>query len=226
MKNILFAFALLLGIAAESFSQDALKISGEVFIVAKGGESIRLGNIAVSAIPIDEFNTAIEPAKNEARSYLAKIVPELAKAKADIERKQTAQKIAFDRTLKDSSGASDAEEIKASKAWEEANAKYIQLLEMAGEATSGKFFFSKFPKPIATTKTNSSGAYILKIPNAGKYAIVACANRSLGETSNESYYWAILVDVGVDQIELSLTNDNLSTSENTDSLLKTSTLKL
>lgn len=103
------------------------------------------------------------------------------------------------------------------------NAKKLQrtnklLDEKQSQYVSIESYFDdlSFPKGVATTDTDAEGKFILKLPKAGRYAIVARSERKVID-STEKYYWLIGLDVNENNSNtIILSNNNMFTTESLD----------
>lgn len=85
----------------------------------------------------------------------------------------------------------------------------------------GAFFFSELPTPIRTAKTNADGEFELQVPRSGNFALAASASRLVGDNT-EKYFWLVRLDnQGPANQSIMLSNDNLTSSGSSASLLKT-----
>lgn len=136
-----------------------IPLSGEIFIVTKGGANIKLGLVAVGLFSID----ALEP-------NLA------AKRKRDAE-------LSF----------------------------YV----------SGDFYFADLPPAVKVAKSNADGRFQMQVPAEGRYALLARAQRQVGDKA-EKYFWALKLNTsGRNRISIMLSNDNMTSSKSPDSLFET-----
>jgi hypothetical protein len=80
-------------------------------------------------------------------------------------------------------------------------------------------YFLNLPEPSFVVETDADGKFKVNFPQKGVYAIVALAQRSIGE-KDEKYYWAVKHDSNLSNV-INLTNNNLSSTGSSDSLIKT-----
>lgn len=73
---------------------------------------------------------------------------------------------------------------------------------------------------MATSITDADGKFALKLSKAGKYAIAAKSTRRVFDKTEE-YYWLFWIVVNGDPKSIMLSNNNLTDSGSTDSLIQT-----
>ena len=212
-------------------------LQGQVFIVTKGRENIKLG---LTTVNLYSYNDIV--------AYLTKRKPEYAALQdrenqlvGAAEAAVNSAKQSVDNAQQKSSNAINAihrgdpnfdKQIEASnQALDEndqaLNAYSSALIDAAGAeehrdvALTGGFFFENLPNPIATTQTDANGEFSLQIPTDGQYVIGAQAQRDVGG-STEYYYWMIQVSLnGAPNKSIMMSNNNLSTAQSPDSLIDT-----
>lgn len=231
IKYLLLACLLLsnAGYAAQKSGKNAgvktRSISGQVFVVTKGGENIKLALVGVFAITESEFLQYLAASTSIKRGAQDKLIL----AENEEKESRAAKKAAEDRMSdlhdfylkKDSTdrGAykrfSDSSEYwEASKIREAAeNAWSIKLMaEISARVEfrsfkTGAYYFSGLPAGISTSKTDVDGKFKLDLP-AGKYALAAKSSRHVfGNT--EEYYWIIWVNTSSQNQSVMLSNDNM-----------------
>lgn len=190
------------------------QLSGEVFIVTKGGESIKLGLVPVSIYPLEELQRHIESRKREYDRDIAVINKALPSAKSENDK-------TFEKVLAlIGPGASSDERAVSDAAHKKARERYYDLLAQRDKLDSGGFFLTEMPKESYSVKTDSNGQYAIKLPCRGKFALVAVGSRRVGE-GLEIYYWVVNASLeGSSQKNLPLSNDNLISSGSAQSLIK------
>lgn len=199
-----------------------ITLDGEVFIVTKGGESIKLGLVEVAIIPMEQLKLHLQSKAAARENEYERLNPLIKENEAIVERLDKETPETFNAYM---NSHGDPEKKKkyeqTEKEFSDARSKGIALAEEHLWYYSGEFYFKGIPAPSRTTKTNSDGRFRLLIPSAGEYAIAAVASRHImGET--ERYYWLLKVDskAGTSQT-IMLSNDNLTSSRSPDSLIET-----
>ena len=203
------------------------ELSGEAFIVTKGGQNYKLGLVPIALYSLETLKPHLDQKTQEAQSELTRLKPLLQAAKSDMDAKHNAKRTAFDAYLRvnysdPNKNALDAAHKEAGKQWETATSAYYSLLGQQSRLVSGAFYFSGLPEPLAKTQTNSDGRFTIEMPTKGKFAVAANAHRSVGD-STERYYWLISIALdGAAKKTTMLSNNNLTSEDAPDSLIFTS----
>lgn len=85
---------------------------------------------------------------------------------------------------------------------------------------SGAFYFAYFQFPIQTAETDADGKFAIEVPKTGRFVIAAQAQRSVGDHT-EHYYWLQPVSPESGQRIQNLSNNNLTSTTGTSSLVHT-----
>jgi|SRR5438132_4745352 len=85
---------------------------------------------------------------------------------------------------------------------------------------SGAFYFAYFQFPIQTAETDADGKFAIEVPKTGRFVIAAQAQRSVGDHT-EHYYWLQPVSPESGQRIQNLSNNNLTSTTGTSSLIHT-----
>lgn len=207
-------------------------VTGQVFVVTKSAQNIKLGSVTVSATPEQDVLSRMSIKD----IYMEAMKPILEKAVQDAEKAyQAAEKThhqlqvywedIFTRNLGNDYGpAGDASEPyrKLLASEKERNEKKSDLararLRLASFPTA-EFLYERFPEGPHKTVTDADGNFIITVPKPGKYAIAARASRQVG-SEKEDYFWLVWLTVGPEAQRLLLTNSNLITSKSPDSVLE------
>lgn len=202
MKQILpYVFVLAVMTACEKQAS----VEGQVFVVTKSRENIKLALVEVKAIPADKLpdfaalqvkgreeqermKDKVERAKLELNFAAASL--EVSKLLVQHARSQKDVETAHSDAVKVQAGAADARKI---------------MSEYQYFATP-RFYIDQLPPALATAKTDADGKFKLVIP-AGKYVIAATSSRSVGKET-ENYDWLVKVDATSPVQSLMLSNDN------------------
>jgi len=89
---------------------------------------------------------------------------------------------------------------------------------------SGGFYLALLQSPIRTAETDADGKFVIDVPRTGAFVIAAQARRSVGDTT-EYYYWLQPVSLeGQQQLTQNLSNNNLTSTTGTSSLIHTKDL--
>lgn len=233
---------------AEPQDESAMgELSGEVFIVTQGGPSIKLGLVTVVAIPESDMLAHIKRRQEAAVAAADSLIPRLDAARAAVEAAEGAVsqadkevEVAAKRAHQEymaclgtaasrgecSAAKPSYEQIKHDLLWrrkQEVRARESALarLNVEGESlTSSDFYMRELPPGIATAKTNADGLFTMNLPRTGRFALAARASRQLlGQVEN--YYWLVWVSLdGASSKRILLSNDNLTTVESPESVIK------
>jgi hypothetical protein len=239
---VLITAGLALGLFFLIKAKSDITIDGEVFIVTKGGQSIKLGLVEVALIPMATLKPYIDRKTTEMANELARIQSEIDATNQAIRRLETEQKTARQKLEESERNrhpvnysninevefktAEDAYLLAYHQYWhvkhifDEAKSKRLQLQSETRQFDSGISYFYKLPIPIRTTKTDSDGKFRLLVPASDRYAIAATVSR-LGGDDAEQYYWLIQIDPkdGRNQ-KFMLSNDNTIASKGTRLLIR------
>jgi hypothetical protein len=203
------------------------ELSGEVFIVTKGGQNYKLGLVPIALYSLETLKRYLDQKKQQAQTELARLGPLVEAAKSEMDAKNKTKSAAFDAWLHShysdpNRSALEAARNEADKGWKAAMGEYYRLLSEQSKLASGAFYFVGLPEPLVTTQTNSDGKFTVEMPTKGNLAIAANAHRSVGD-STEHYYWLIKVSLGgAAKKAMILSNNNLTSEGSSDSLITTS----
>ncbi len=184
-------------------------LTGEIFIVTKGGITYRLDSIAVIAIPEDAARRHLDSrarhqeidSKNLQRE-IDDLTATLKKAKAEEDRlwkilqldesnsqKAAAWRVAYNEAKK------LAKQIEGPRAQQK-------------RVRSGQYFFEDLPSAVSAARTDINGKFTLIIPRKGQFVVAACGPY---ETFRDTEpYWFVSVSLdGEPSKHLVLSNDNV-----------------
>lgn len=173
-----------------------VELSGQVFIVTRGRDNIKLALVNIYAFPEkDVFQHNVK--------LLEKVVQiqqienqELQSAREEAKEVEAATK------NPDSPPDSSQLEQYISK-----TLKYKEISKKGITTIDGKYYFANLPAPLVTSKTDADGKFNLSLPQ-GKYVIAAESSRDVvGRVEN--YYWLVWVDATSPNNSVILSNDNL-----------------
>jgi len=200
MKNkIILALLLACSIFTAACKKET-EITGEVFVVTKGAGNYKFGLVQVAIVPLEE-------AKQQVRSQQSAVTRAWEEA------------IAYESTC-------DGYERKYSD--DDRNYRVEKMLgdcrdlaENAKEAVYSKYF-TTLPLPVATAQTDSDGKFNLKLPEGGKYAVAAKAERSVTGERREQYFWLFEINADGTPQKISLSSNNMVSSNYQESLITVS----
>jgi hypothetical protein len=212
------------------------QLKGEVFIVTKGGENIKLGLVEVTIISETEINAAIEKKKAAVDPKLVELRSEYDKATAEYNSIHQTYQRAKGNYDKSSQRAMDAiisdnyeqaaktrdywsgEQMRLLRPDQEAESKQSQAKWRLDHFPTAEYFFESLPQAFGKTITNSNGEFTFELPVVGKFALAAHAERQMPE---EKYYWLVWVSLdGQPSKTVLLSNHNVMTSDSAESVTK------
>ena len=222
-------------VAAAMKANADIALDGDIFIVTKGGENIKLGLVPVGLIPLTDIMQHLQEKEAVASNEITRLealikatdaevdaeerkAPEWAKeaeilfhavqARREIELLPFNDKsfYAFNKALVDFL-------VKvpnyAPRGWVDSIEKWSKLIRQRANYYSGEFYFESLPSSVRSTKTNADGKFQIQVPGTGTYALAAVASRHVGD-SVEAYHWLLQIDtVGESPRKIMLSNDNL-----------------
>lgn len=217
------------------------QLNGEVFIVTKGGQNVRLGLVEVRLIPEKDIKAFVETKQTKAKEEMEKLRPQLAEAKAALETAERVEKEAgrvhdarFQESVAAAMGKGNYTEASeraraASDAWikrirdtGQTRSAYFTLVQRHNYFVSGKYYFEGLPGGTATTKTDADGKFSLTLNKKERYAVAAHGSRNIGDTTEE-YYWLLWVSLqGNDSKRLLVSNDTLFEVRHPDGVVQVS----
>ena len=198
-------------------------VDGEVFIVTKGGQSIKLGLVEVALIPMQTLQPYLQELHAVLTNKLSALELQIQTAESEYDRLNKEKDAAFQNVMRqdDYNRMQQANYTyeKARDAASSASDSWLKLTSEQDELMSGSFYFESIPSPLRSTKTNSDGRFRLLVPGSGLYAIAATASRHVGDDV-EWYYWLIEIDPkdGASQ-SIMLSNDNMTSSRDVELLI-------
>ena len=194
----------------KSSTKKQFELSGQVFVVTKGRENIKLALVEISVIAEKDVNQYLKARHIEGLHQQEILGPEVEPTIQAAKDADNAERDA-NRKWVDSLGKSDSANLEklfwaARENEEKAKAKQRALIAKFEYYDSAAYYFEKLPAAIAVTKTDADGKFSLSL-SPGKYVIAATSDRKLFNKS-ESYYWLVSVDTKSPSHSLMLTNDN------------------
>jgi len=164
---------------------DTKKVSGEVFIVTKGSDNVKLGLINVIAVPEEIFESNLKAREID--------------IKAKIEK---AKNSANDCTNKVNAFYEGKYKGDVSSMMSNCGTIFQEVKDLPN------LLMDSLPKEVFSTVTNADGKFSFNLPSNGKYTILAKGKRTVGD-SEEKYYWLETVDTSKDNQTIILSNNNL-----------------
>ncbi len=202
-------------------------LSGQVFVSSRGGENFKLGAVQVALFARDAIDSLLPSLKKYADYKIQQLRGPLAEAKAALDQAAANESAAHHaweqaiRTRGDHMAARHATDV-ARKAVETAQNQYLEITGKLNFYYSGVFYFGFLQSPIRSAETDAEGKFVIEVPQTGRFVIAAQAKRSVGD-STERYYWLQPVSLveGQQQLTQNLSNNNLTSTTGTSSLILT-----
>lgn len=202
----------------------ARTLEGQVFIVTKGAESIKLGLVEVAAVPAPQTIEAMRKVDEDLKDDRAKSLTAGKVTREALDRIEQMETEARDAWINGS--YDDPERDRKEKLWK-------ALSEIRGDLSTthlqadlrNKYLYSSgpylviLPPAVAKTKTDADGNFSLELPDNGVFAIAAKAERHVGDTV-ERYAWLVTTNTEGTK-KLILSNDNLTSQGSPNSLIQT-----
>lgn len=184
-------------------------ISGQVFVVTKGRENIKLALVEVAAIPEKDIMQHLNAKRSNRLEQQKALTPELESAKkeadaakADLDKAIVQSGAEYSKHLHDwIPRLNELGEVLAPK-----RENYVKISRQISYFGSVEYYFEKLPAQLVASKTDADGKFTLSLP-PGKYALAAKSSRDAFGTT-ENYYWLVWVDTSSPNQSLMLSNDN------------------
>jgi len=200
--------------AVAGVSAPPTAINGQVFIVTRGGESVKLGLVTVRAIPESAVRAYLRGKADRAARERIGLALEMTGAQDDLKRAE--ERVRVEPKSSTLSFPTDAEE-----AVDDTRALLLKYAQRYSYLDSAAFYFDSLPPSTAVAKTDADGRFVLRLPRGSRVVLAAVSQREIAGTF-ERYYWLCLLPGVVQRApSLLLSNDNLTSSDSPLSLLKT-----
>lgn len=201
-----------------------ITIDGEVFIVTKGAQSIKLGLVEIGLIPMEILELYIQQKIKESVETCNRLDPQI---------KTAEQK--YDRLMEECEKANEAFKTSNTETFRNLYAVYQKAYEAISPAKqvydrlndekrfvkTGNFYFESLPAFVRKTKTDADGKFHIVVPGGGSFVLAAHASRQVGDTK-EFYFWLLKIDPAADANQtIRLSNDNLTSSGAAESFIFT-----
>jgi hypothetical protein len=202
-------------------------ITGQVFIVTKAADNVRLGLVKIMLFPeeaitnyVADRNKQINDDRPDFDKQIADFDKSILEMKENLEKiKATEEKL---RTLGTDVSPINRPGIQSVEG-------FIALLEQQRESKleakqnwpASSHYFKDLPTSLSSTRTDADGKFSLQIPKSGRFAIAAHASRKT-YSANEEYYWMVWVSLnGRESTNIILGNQNLMSSGSQESVVST-----
>jgi hypothetical protein len=183
------------------------EITGQIFVVTKGKDNIKLALVEVGAIPQEEFDKYLKVKHSKKIEEQKRLLPQYEQATKQLKEAGEKKSAASDEWSE--SGYSNAKyrlSLKADENFDLVNRKTKDVISEFEAFNEYGYYLQTLPAPKFISKTDADGKFFLTLPK-GKYAITASSSRNVGSTS-EAYHWLVVVDTASDTKSLMLSNDN------------------
>lgn len=201
-------------------TRSPVPVNGQIFIVTKGQQNIKLGLVEVRAIPEAEAKKEIAKRLDLFKANALKMLPDYRRTKKEKDA-ATAKKDELLDNYNETVGIyeilSDAKDVaKKKKAIRDAS-DLVYELELTEVLYRGMIYddavhprrMKDWPQGVMA-KSDADGRFTLLL-KPGRYMLVASSSRYTGakDESEEQYYWFPWVDVVKPSVSIFLSNDNL-----------------
>lgn len=214
-------------------SASAKELEGQVFVVTKGAQAIKLPLVPIMALRVDELQKHVSEIADKKNPECAKAE---SKTRASIEELQSARRgvsggfgkwmMTLQKTQpKDPTGKAWADPRTEALRYNALEKEIPKLEARAANAgvqqkviCSAAPYFENLPQPVVTAKTDADGRFKLTAPDNVAIVIAARSQRQVFNTV-ENYFW--MVRVKPTDSSVTLSNDNLTSSGSPDSIVST-----
>lgn len=184
-------------------------LSGQIFVVTKGRDNIKLALVEVAAIPEDEMLAHLKNKHGPAIEQQSQLKSKLVAADDEF-RYAVMEEIMYGIR----SNIGHTEFPFKTNSLEEARAAIVEKQSACKKIKSEFTYFGSpaiymegIPTPASISKTDADGKFTLTIPSGKKYIIAAATNRTVFKDT-EQYYWLVRIDASSPVQALMLSNDN------------------
>ena len=181
-------------------------VSGQIFIVTKDRENIKLAFAKVAAIHEKEMLEHLKKKHGDSIEQREHLKSKLEAAIQEEEAADTDKEVLRIDWLSDSSKTNYENYLAAKETLFQKNRSKLDIQKKLIKFTSPESYMQDMPAPANASKTDADGNFTLTVPS-GKYVIAATANRTVFEDT-EQYYWLVRIDASSPVQSLMLSNDN------------------
>jgi hypothetical protein len=195
--------------------------TGDVFIVTKSAQNIKLGLVQIDFLPEASvrslvtglrktFRERIESAREkETLTYAEELIARTALTTIGIKQKMASNNEESELAT---------EEVETKRRLEKATPVAAAARDELKRCEAGWCAIQDLPKSRLSTKTDADGKFSLKL-KPGKYALRAVSERVIGR-ERETYCWFLWVQIGLKtDNRIMLSNDNLVPTECADCIV-------
>ena len=227
---------ILLALFASACGYRQGELNGEIFIVTKGGENIRLGLVTVQAISEDKMKEYITKKISESKYNIDRLGIDIDKSKEEYHIAEKDEILSEDeykrrfrlwtKNVSSKQGKKYYQEAyniykeKRDKSLDKKN-KFYSLQKTRIYYKSAGYYFNGLPESVATGKTGADGRFSIPIQRNKRVALAAHASRQVFD-HKEEYYWLLWVSLdGESSKKIFLSNDNMTDVGAKDSVITT-----
>jgi len=199
------------------------ELTGEVFIVAEGGDRYALGSVAVNAIAEDAFQRHLDNKTRQGELERQRLQREIERLSARLRPAEAGDDKLWKILQADPDNSEKAHAWSVAYNQTQKLTKELDALKVQrNHLTSGEYFFDGLPPAIATTKTDTDGKFTLGIPRQGRFGVAVCAlHETLADKRKNTYFWFVWVSLDRQLSQhVVLTNDNVLGAGSADSALR------
>jgi len=212
--------ALLLSAACAEGQESRGTLEGQVFVVTRGAENIRLGLVQVCLYPAEHlrrhFANKLEPFENSIAVWQLHAAAKRLFDESGLAYRNT--KIAYDAAREQQpplpQSYLDSLQVVLQHAHDLCLTRgneltWVEKMDRS-ELPTIREALAGLGTPMFVTKTDADGAFEFRIPQDLEVALVAMAERRVTDSDTESYDWVVLTSLdGEPSRRVLLSNDNL-----------------
>ena len=224
LNKIAVSTAFMISLLLMACTPPEVDLTGDVLIVSKDGQNIKLGLIEVNLVVDTSMQSFIQTKLIAAKSSIELIRPKKEILQEEYEQLSAEKDLRYEQFLDNRpSNAYERRYRDAQKRCDDKREEYLNALNHLLSYAKGAFYVEGLPTPLSTTKTDADGKFTLRT-KPGRYALVAHSTRKVGDDTEE-YDWLVWVKLGRDQAtRVVLSNDNLFGTNCTDCIVRSSEL--
>ena len=185
------------------------EVTGEVFIVTKGGITYILDSVAVNAIPADDAQKHLENKARQRESENQRLHQDIESLTAALEIARADEDRLWKILQQEEGNSQKARAWRVAYRKTENIAKKIEVLNAERQnVSSGADLFEGLPSAVSSAKTDANGKFTLVIPRQGAFVVVACGPRETFRDIEPCWFVRVSLD-GEASKRLILSNDNV-----------------
>lgn len=204
----------------------AYEVTGEIFVVTKGGVNFKLGLVNVQAFEKSVIDKFVAEKNREQGNLLKEVGLKMDEINKEIDAYKPTAEAAVKAFSAAKYGSTTYE--RSYQTWKttiqiegQKSSNLAPLLREQDKLFSGSFFFELLPKPKLSVQSNSDGRFRFSVTRDVEVIIAASAFRTVGN-SVERYFWLVPVTrPDGASTEITLGNNNLTSVQGGGSLIHT-----